>query len=72
MKSFYSAYKAYENRVIRGEMDGKAGKIGIRPDPYEVLLTQLGDLFIQAGMRLKRQRVAGKPIAWLSMTGSKP
>jgi len=72
MKSFYSAYLAFEKRVIRGEMERNAVQIpkrhylGISP------LSVLGDLLIRAGLRLKRQQVAGKPMAWSSMTGSKP
>ena len=72
MKSFYSAYQAYEIRVIRGEMDGNAGKKTRRAEVHEPLLTRLGDLLIQAGMRLKRQPVAGKSMAWSPLTGSKP
>ena len=72
MKSFFSAYQAYEIRVIRGEMDGNAGKKTRRPEAYEPLLARLGDLLIQAGMRLKRQPVAGKSMAWSPLTGSKP
>ena len=72
MKSLYSAYQAYEIRVIRGEMDANAGKRTKRPEMNEPLLARLGDLLIQAGMRLKRQQVAGKPMAWSPLTGSKP
>jgi len=72
MKSLYSAYQAYEIRVIRGEMDGNAGKKTKQPEIHESLLARLGDLLIQAGMRLKRQQVAGKPMAWSPLTGNKP
>jgi hypothetical protein len=72
MKSLYNAYQAYEIRVIRGEMDAKAGKKTKRPEMNEPLLARLGDLLIQTGMRLKRQQVAGKPMAWSPLTGSKP
>jgi hypothetical protein len=72
MKSFYHAYLAYETRVIRGEMDGYAAKKTNRPEMTKPLFTRLGDLLIQVGMRLKRRQVAGKPMAWSPLTGSKP
>jgi hypothetical protein len=31
----------------------------------------LGDLMITAGLKLKRHALAGKPMAWSPMTGSK-
>jgi len=72
MKSFYHAYQAYELRVIRGEMDWNTGRRTKRPGMQEPLLARLGDLLIQAGLQLKRQQVAGKPMAWSPLTGSKP
>jgi hypothetical protein len=70
MKSFYSAYQAYEIRVIRGELDGNADGKTERSEAHEPLLARLGDLLIQAGMRLKRQPIAGKSLAWSPLTGS--
>ena len=72
MKSFYHAYLAYETRVIRGEMDGYAAKKTNRPEMREPLFARFWYLLIRAGMRLKRQQVAGKPMTWSPLTGSKP
>ena len=72
MKSFYRAYLAYEIRVIRGEMGGDAGKKPNRPEMREPLFARFWYLLIRAGMRLKRQQVAGKPMTWSLLTGSKP
>jgi hypothetical protein len=72
MNPFYSAYQAYERRVIRGEFDNfpeKAQNVAAQPEP---LLVRLGDLLIQTGTRLKMQHANSKPIAWSPLMGSKP
>jgi hypothetical protein len=72
MKSYYSAYLAYEKRVIRGEMEGNAGTI-TKNSPLRVSpLSMLANVFIRAGLKLKRQQAAGNPMAWSHLTGSKP
>ena len=72
MKSFYHAYQAYERRVIRGEFDDLPRKTKNRSNPIEPLLSQLGDLLIQMGLKLKQQHATSKPLAWSPMIGSKP
>lgn len=72
MKSLYNAYQAYERRVLRGELDNTPGIAVNRSGPREPLLGQFGDLLIHTGLKLKRRRAAGKPMAWSPMTGSKP
>jgi hypothetical protein len=72
MKSYYSAYLAYENRVIRGEMEGNTGMITKHPPLRVSPLSMLADLLIRAGLKLKRQQAAGKPMTWSPLTGSKP
>jgi hypothetical protein len=72
MKSLYSAYLAYEKRVVHGEMQGKTSKITNRAHLSVSLLPRLGDLLVRAGMKLKKQQVAGKSMSWSPLTGSKP
>ena len=72
MKSFYSAYQAYERRVIRGEFYNPPRKAITLPALREPLLAQIGDLLIQTGVKLKRRYATGKPMAWSPMIGSKP
>ncbi len=72
MKSLYTAYQAYEHRVIRGELDNIPRAAAKRSTSREPLLAQVGDLLIHTGLRLKRRYAAGKPMAWSPMTGSKP
>ncbi len=71
MKSLYTAYQAYERRVIRGELDNIPRVAAKRSAPREPLLAQVGDLLIHTGFRLKRRYAAGKPMAWSPLTGSK-
>jgi len=72
MESIYSAYQAYERRVMRGELDITPRKAVKRSAPREPLLAQVGDLLIHTGLKLKRRYAAGKPMSWSAMTGSKP
>jgi hypothetical protein len=53
-------------------MGGDAGKKTNRPEMREPLFARFWYLLIRAGMRLKRQQVAGKPMTWSLLTGSKP
>jgi hypothetical protein len=69
MKSLYHAYQTYEARAERGELS-------IRPSSkpngrFEPILVQVGELLIQAGLKLKRRYTTGKTMAWSPMTGSK-
>jgi hypothetical protein len=72
MKSLYHAYQAYEAKVERGEFSVRAsskssgGRIHL-----ELILVQLGELLIRAGLKLKRRYTTGKTMAWSPMTGSK-
>jgi hypothetical protein len=72
MKSFFSAYNAYERRVVQGELDNIPGMVTNKPVPQKPLMVRIGDLLIQIGQRLKRQYVAEEPLTWSPMTGSKP
>jgi hypothetical protein len=72
MKSFYSAYQAYERRVIQGEFSNppkKAPKLSILREP---ILARVGDLLIQTGMRLKMRHATSKRMTWSPLIGSKP
>ncbi len=72
MKSLYHAYQAYKRRVIRGEFDARSGKPAAHSNQRTPFKEQLGDLLIRTGLRLKRRQVAGKPMAWSPLSGSKP
>ena len=72
MKSLYHAYQSYERRAIRGELDAAPINTIRLPAWHEPLSALVGDLLIQAGLRLKRRYTAGKPMAWSPLTGSKP
>jgi hypothetical protein len=72
MKSLYQAYEAYERKVMRGETGGSLQETTRQLEVREPLLAQIGEMLIQAGLRLKRRHIAGKPIAWSTVTGSKP
>ena len=72
MESFYCAYLAYEKRVVHGEMQGNTSKITGRAHLSVFLLPRLGDLLVRAGMKLKKQQVAGKSMSLSPLTGSKP
>ena len=72
MNSQYSAYQAYERRVIRGEYDIFADKTQKVSAPPEPLLARLGDLLIQTGVKLKVRHATSKPMTWTPLMGSKP
>lgn len=72
MKSIINAYQAYERRGIRGEMVIACGKPPKRTNLRDHLMGPVGDLVIQIGLKLKRRRDAGKPVALSLLTGSVP
>ncbi len=72
MKSFTSAYQAYEHRVMRGEFTSSANKDLKPTGEREALLAQLGEMLIQTGLKLKQNHSIHKTIAWSSSGGSKP
>jgi hypothetical protein len=72
MKSFFQAYEAYEKRVIRGEFQNFPRKSRRITKHHEPLMARLGNFLIHAGIKLKRRSLAGKPMVWTPMTGSKP
>jgi hypothetical protein len=71
MKSLYQAYEAYERRVIRGEYRNVYKKPCKNILQHESIMERLGDFLICTGLRLKHRSLAGKPMAWTPMTGSK-
>jgi hypothetical protein len=71
MKSYYHAYQCYENRAARGEFDRLPAPKAPRKALSDLLEEQLGNILINAGLKLKRHAVAGKPMAWSPLTGSK-
>jgi hypothetical protein len=72
MKSYYDAYQAYEHRVMRGEFDSAPKPTGMKLTGREPLLAWVGDLLINAGLKLKRRYATGKSMAWSPLSGSKP
>lgn len=71
MKSLYHAYQCYERRAERGEFFPEpAKKISIAPT-FKAAEIWLGEVLINAGLKLKRRAVAGKSMAWSPLTGSK-
>ncbi len=72
MNSLYQAYQAYERKAERGEFSAAGrGSGNQRASSNEPILSQLGDVLIRAGLRLKHRSLGGKPMAWSPMTGSK-
>ncbi len=71
MKSFYHAYQCYEDRAARGEFDRLPTPKAPRRVLPKFLEVHLGDILINAGIKLKRHAVAGKSMAWSPLTGSK-
>jgi hypothetical protein len=72
MNSLYSAYQAYERRVIRGEFNISPEKTQKFSPPPEPLLARLGDLLIQTGVKLKARQATSKSLTWSPLMGSKP
>ncbi len=72
MKSFYSAYLAYERRVVRGEYTRATNKTQKMAGERESLLALLGEILIQTGMKLKQNHSIRKSISWSTLAGSKP
>ncbi len=72
MNDHYHAYEAYERRVMRGEFARFPENNPKQRTPREPILTQLGDLLIQTGMRLKVRNAARNPMTWSASMGGKP
>ena len=72
MESLYQAYQSYENRVVRGEYALPSPKPKRDRFPLgSVIEATLGDFMIHLGSHLKRHALAGKPMSWSPLTGSK-
>jgi hypothetical protein len=71
MNSLYHAYQAYERRAERGEFSPEPAKKAPRQTSSETLEVRLGNILINAGLKLKRHAVAGKSMAWSPLTGSR-
>jgi hypothetical protein len=70
MKSLYHAYEAFERRVERGEFSLESTPKAPRQPISKTLEIRLGEVLINAGLKLKRHAVAGKSMAWSPLTGS--
>jgi hypothetical protein len=71
MISLYHAYQSFERRAERGEFSAEPAKEHPRRVPSKTLEIWLGEVLINAGLKLKRHAIAGKSMAWSPLTGSK-
>jgi hypothetical protein len=71
MNSLYHAYESFERRAERGEFSPEPASKAPRRDLSKILEIRLGEVLINAGLKLKRHAIAGKSMAWSPLTGSK-
>lgn len=71
MISLLNAYQSYERRIQHGELDNFPKKTLKWPERGDLILAQLGELLIQAGLKLKRHRASSRSLSFSPMTGGK-